>query len=144
MATNKPPASAAQGSPGGGGRDRDHDSPAPGDPVLQVRLVTNDVAAFKKLVETTPLSFACAMPRLSPKCVVSTHVLMTLRLVEQIERENKSIKVEVVADPADFSGDRQPRGRLPEPDKSGYVAECFQRRPHQPCFADQFGWLRYS
>lgn len=108
MATNKPPASAAQGSPGGGGRDRDHDNPDAGDPVLQVRLVSNDVAAFKKLVETTPLSFACAMPRLSPKGVVSAHVLMTRRQVEQIERENKSIKVEVVADPADFSGDRRP------------------------------------
>jgi hypothetical protein len=108
MATIKPPASAAQGSPGGGGRDRDHDNPSPGDPVLQVRLVTDDVAAFKKLVETTPLSFACAMPRLSPKGVVSAHVLMTRRLVEQIERENKSVKVEVVADPSDFSGDRRP------------------------------------
>ena len=108
MATSKPPAPAEDDPPRAGGHDRDHDNPCPGDPVLQVRLVTDDVAAFQKLVETTLLAFACAVPRLSPQGVVSAHVLMSRRLVERIERENKRIKVEVVADPADFSGDRRP------------------------------------
>lgn len=124
MATKKTATPVAKEPPRDGGHDQDHDKPSPGDPVLQVRLVTDDVAAFKKLVETTLLEFACATPRLSPQGVVSAHVLMKRSVVKRVERENQRIKVEVVGDPSDLTGDRRPvvgkgnrfaeRGALPQ------------------------------
>lgn len=108
MATRKTPVPPAKEPPREGGHDHDHDDPSSGDPVLQVRLVTDDVAAFKKLVETTPLEFACATPRMSPQGVVSAHVLMKRSVVERVGRENQRIKIEIVADPADITGERRP------------------------------------
>jgi len=49
LCCNRGRASAAKDSPRGGGHDRDGDNPTPGDPVLQVRLVTNGRALLRAL-----------------------------------------------------------------------------------------------
>jgi hypothetical protein len=76
------------------------------DPVLQVRLISADANAFKKFVETTPVEFACAGPRVSPKGVVTAHVLMRESVAKRAAAQDV-VKVEIVADLTATTGKRR-------------------------------------
>ena len=107
MATRSGPHKSAAPRPptGGSGRSKDEPKP-PRDPVVQVRIVSNDVEAFKKYVASTPLEFACATPRLNPQGVVSADVLMKQSVAERAERP-PNVKVEIVADLSATTGARR-------------------------------------
>lgn len=98
--------SAAARPPGGGSKPPSDGRKPPQDPVVQVRIVSNDVEAFKKYVASTPLEFACATPRLNRQGVVSADVLMKQSVAERAGR-SASVKVEIVADLSATTGARR-------------------------------------
>lgn len=69
----------------------------PDDPVVQVRLVGANVEEFKKFVETTPLNFACAGPRVNAEGIVTAHVLMKRSVAAQVPKTG-AVKAEITAD----------------------------------------------
>ncbi|WP_228938483.1 hypothetical protein [Paraburkholderia saeva] len=75
---------------------------APDDPVVQVRLIGTDVAAFKQFIETTPLNFACAGPRVNAEGIATAHVLMKRSVADEAAKRG-IVKVEITAE---FSANR--------------------------------------
>jgi len=92
----KTPAGRGSGRRGGAG----------GDPVVQVRLLSSDVDAFTAFVQTTPLEFACAGPRVSAEGVITAHVLMRQSEAARASASD-AVKVEVVADVSDTKAKRR-------------------------------------
>lgn len=76
------------------------------DPVVQVRVVSGNVDEFRRFIETTPLEFACASPRVGRDGVVSAHVLMRESAATKAQASD-AIRIEIVAHPADL-GDEGP------------------------------------
>jgi hypothetical protein len=76
------------------------------DPVVQVRLISTSADAFKELVASTPIEFACAGPRVSAEGIVTAHVLMKKSVAEQTSR-SKAVRVEIVADLSATTGKRR-------------------------------------
>jgi hypothetical protein len=86
---------------------RDENAPSPGDdPMVQVRVVSGSVDEFKRFVESTPVEFSCASPRVSRDGVVSAHVLMRDSEVKKAQASD-AIRLEIVAHPSDL-GDEGP------------------------------------
>jgi len=79
---------------------------APDDPVVQVRLLSSDVDAFTAFVQTTPVEFACAGPRVSAEGVITAHVLMRQSEAARASASD-AVKVEVVADVSDTTAKRR-------------------------------------
>jgi len=86
--STKPPSATTRGEP-----------KQPDDPVVQVRLISADVEAFKKFVETTPLDFSCAGPRVNAEGLVTAHVLMKKSVALRAAKAGV-LKVEITADPS--------------------------------------------
>ncbi|BAN27538.1 hypothetical protein [Caballeronia insecticola] len=87
----------------------DHDAPgAGGDPVVQVRVVSGNVDEFRRFVETTPLEFSCASPRVGADGTVSAHVLMHESAVQKAQASD-AIRLEIVAHPADLGDEGPPQ-----------------------------------
>lgn len=107
-------ASKSGGRKGGGkppsGRKRADAERQGDDPVVQVRLISSDEAAFTEFVKNTPVEFACAMPRVSAEGIITAEVLMQQSMVEQsLERaEAAKVRLEVVADASSVRGRRLP------------------------------------
>lgn len=78
------------------GKGRAEQKP-PQDPVVQVRLVSANVETFKKFVESTPLDFACAGPRVNAEGIVTAHVLMKKSIALKAAKAG-ALKVEITAD----------------------------------------------
>lgn len=74
----------------------------PDDPVVQVRLVSANVDEFRKFVESTPLEFACAGPRVNAEGIVTAHVLMARSVATSVAKHG-SMKVEITADPSTWT-----------------------------------------
>lgn len=76
------------------------------DPVVQVRIISTDEEAFTAFVQTVPIEFACAGPRINRDGVIVADALMRTSEVER-KRRSRIVKVEVVADITAASGDRR-------------------------------------
>ncbi|SAL79186.1 hypothetical protein AWB71_05846 [Caballeronia peredens] len=76
------------------------------DPMVQVRVVSGNVDEFRRFVESTPLEFPCASPRVGADGTVSAHVLMRESAVQKAQASD-AIRLEIVAHPSDL-GDEGP------------------------------------
>lgn len=68
--------------------------------------MSSDVESFTEFIRTTPVEFACAAPRRSSEGIVTAHVLMRQSVADRSAR-SKGIRVEVVADLSDTTGERR-------------------------------------
>lgn len=106
-------ASASEGRKGGSksrGRKRADDERQGDDPVVQVRLISSDESGFTEFVRSTPVEFACAMPRVNPEGIITADVLMKQSVVEAASERAAAanLRIEIVADVSTVKGRRRP------------------------------------
>ena len=73
------------------------------DPVLQVRIISSDEAAFVDFVKHAAIEFACAGPRVSSEGIISADVLLKQSETDAAAGHGK-VRVEVVADLSAVTG----------------------------------------
>jgi hypothetical protein len=68
------------------------------DPYMQVRLVASSREAFLKAVDSVPIDYGCAGPRLHEGGEVTASVLVRASALGQLRKRSKHIRVEVLGD----------------------------------------------
>jgi len=68
------------------------------DPFMQVRLVAASREAFAHAVDSVPIDFGCAGPRVHPGGEVTASVLVRTSALEQLRERSSLVRVEVLGD----------------------------------------------
>ncbi|SAK88260.1 hypothetical protein AWB81_04635 [Caballeronia arationis] len=81
--------------------------PQPHDPMVQVRLIATSPEELKRFIESTPMKFACAGPRVNKEGIATAHVLMKGSTAKEAQRSD-AVRLEIIADPSDMADEGLP------------------------------------
>lgn len=73
-------------------------SAADEDPYMQVRLVASSRAAFLEAVDSVPIDYGCAGPRVHPGGEVTASVLVRASALASLRERSNLVRVEVLGD----------------------------------------------
>ena len=82
--------------------------PQPDDPMVQVRLISANADELKRFIDSTPMEFACAGPRVNKEGIATAHVLMKDSVAKAAQR-NDAVRLEIVADASDMADEGPPQ-----------------------------------